>query len=430
MAETQLRVTWWGLCMRAPGVDRAVPTHTAGALPRRSKLRPKGIRGHRSPDAVACRSAPGGWRWHGSTTRAGDPAAGSAPRGVDHDVRPTCRRSVHRPASTGCGRSRSWPCLFYHARFGWATGGFLGVSTFFTLSGFLITSLLVREHLGDDGLDRFAASGRRRFRRLVPASWVTLGAGGRSWRASGGSTPSRSGTCAATCPTALAAGHQLALHHRRPVLRRSSSCAPSPLEHFWSLAVEEQFYVLLSLVVIVRPRWSAISGPVACSRWWSCCPSGRGLRGAAGRHAGRAADRPGLLRHRHPARRDDRSGRCWPGVLGAGRCESRSAGCGRCAGSLGVLGLGVTVWLWTRVTVGSRLALPVGLPAHRGGLRCLISRSCWRGVRAPGLRVAPARCAGRHQLRRVPAALADLPVADARHGSAGRRGRCSRCGWR
>ena len=36
--------------------------------------------------------------------------------------------------------------LLYHARFAWATGGFLGVSTFFTLSGFLITSLLVREH--------------------------------------------------------------------------------------------------------------------------------------------------------------------------------------------------------------------------------------------------------------------------------------------
>ncbi len=58
--------------------------------------------------------------------------------------------------------------ILFHAGFSWAQGGFLGVSTFFVLSGFLITNLLVREWDGSGSirLGRFWA---RRFRRLLPA---------------------------------------------------------------------------------------------------------------------------------------------------------------------------------------------------------------------------------------------------------------------
>ncbi|MCB0951246.1 MAG: acyltransferase, partial [Microthrixaceae bacterium] len=63
--------------------------------------------------------------------------------------------------------------LFFHARFSWIPGGFLGVSTFFTLSGFLITSLMIKEwrRTGSVSLRGFFS---RRFRRLLPASWFTL----------------------------------------------------------------------------------------------------------------------------------------------------------------------------------------------------------------------------------------------------------------
>src|SRR4051794_26631226 len=63
--------------------------------------------------------------------------------------------------------------VMYHADVPWTSGGFLGVSLFFTLSGYLITRLLLDEH-GQHGrvaLGRFYA---RRFRRLAPAAVVVL----------------------------------------------------------------------------------------------------------------------------------------------------------------------------------------------------------------------------------------------------------------
>src|SRR5690349_23955602 len=63
--------------------------------------------------------------------------------------------------------------LVYHAGFGWARGGFLGVSLFFTLSGFLITSLLLSEHRAD-GRIALGQFWRRRARRLLPAALVAL----------------------------------------------------------------------------------------------------------------------------------------------------------------------------------------------------------------------------------------------------------------
>src|SRR5690606_10406938 len=63
--------------------------------------------------------------------------------------------------------------LLYHSAYDWMAGGFLGVSVFFTLSGFLITSLLLREWAAHDRID-VRAFWARRFRRLLPASLATL----------------------------------------------------------------------------------------------------------------------------------------------------------------------------------------------------------------------------------------------------------------
>ncbi|MEZ5208291.1 MAG: acyltransferase [Acidimicrobiales bacterium] len=59
--------------------------------------------------------------------------------------------------------------LCFHGGFSWAEGGYLGVSTFFTLSGFLITSLLLTEHRSTGAIDR-KAFWSRRFRRLMPTA--------------------------------------------------------------------------------------------------------------------------------------------------------------------------------------------------------------------------------------------------------------------
>ena len=63
--------------------------------------------------------------------------------------------------------------LFFHGGFSWAVGGYLGVSTFFTLSGFLITSLLLAERTTTRSVNLRAFWGRR-LRRLMPASLAAL----------------------------------------------------------------------------------------------------------------------------------------------------------------------------------------------------------------------------------------------------------------
>ena len=61
----------------------------------------------------------------------------------------------------------------YHLDFGWAQGGYLGVSLFFTLSGYLISRLMMGE-VERTGRVAVGAFWRRRIKRLAPASMVTL----------------------------------------------------------------------------------------------------------------------------------------------------------------------------------------------------------------------------------------------------------------
>ena len=71
--------------------------------------------------------------------------------------------------------------VLFHSGYGWASGGFVGVSVFFTLSGYLITSLLLAEHRSEGrvALRRFYA---RRARRLLPASLLEPPRQTHRWR--------------------------------------------------------------------------------------------------------------------------------------------------------------------------------------------------------------------------------------------------------
>ena len=125
---------------------------------------------------------------------------------------------------------------------GWVRGGFIGVSVFFTLSGFLITSLLLREKsaTGRIQLSEFWA---RRIRRLWPASFVVVAAI-IALSISGPLTAQPSDTIAATWNVTnwhvIAGGESKLLQ-----------TIVGPLGPTWSLAVEEQFYVVLALLLVV-----------------------------------------------------------------------------------------------------------------------------------------------------------------------------------
>jgi peptidoglycan/LPS O-acetylase OafA/YrhL len=135
--------------------------------------------------------------------------------------------------------------LFFHAGFPWAQGGFLGVSTFFTLSGYLITTLLLheREHQGRISLRRFWG---RRFRRLMPAALLCL-AGVVVFGATV-ADPSQLGRLRGDVIASLAyvANWRFVIDGQSYGALFSS---PSPVLHFWSLAIEEQFYVIFPLLV-------------------------------------------------------------------------------------------------------------------------------------------------------------------------------------
>ncbi|MCU0310285.1 MAG: acyltransferase [Acidimicrobiales bacterium] len=135
--------------------------------------------------------------------------------------------------------------LVFHGGFSWASGGFLGVSTFFTLSGFLISTLLLHERhrTGSVALKRFWA---RRFRRLMPAALVCLV--GVLVFAATVATPAQMVDLRGDMIASL-----LYVANWRFIADGASYAelfaAPSPVLHFWSLAIEEQFYLVFPLVV-------------------------------------------------------------------------------------------------------------------------------------------------------------------------------------
>ncbi len=147
--------------------------------------------------------------------------------------------------------------VLYHGGVSWLRGGFLGVDVFFVLSGFLITSLLLTE-LEGTGRVRLLRFYERRARRLLPALvvLVLLVAAFAYLVVPHGSYPSLPrqivGTMLYVGNWTLIAGHAGYFTLGLP---------PSPLQHTWSLAIEEQFYLvwpalLFGLTRLVRTRRS------------------------------------------------------------------------------------------------------------------------------------------------------------------------------
>lgn len=150
--------------------------------------------------------------------------------------------------------------VLYHLTVPGFIGGLLGVGVFFTLSGYLITSNLMRswDRRGILGLKTFWL---RRFRRLIPAVILTLASVIIL------SAALRKHDLESTILEALSSLFYVNNWH---VIFKNKSyfdnfSGPSPLSHMWSLSVEEQFYllwplVLLVLLVLLRNRTAALVG--------------------------------------------------------------------------------------------------------------------------------------------------------------------------
>ncbi|WP_448613870.1 acyltransferase family protein [Modestobacter sp. URMC 112] len=137
---------------------------------------------------------------------------------------------------------------------GWPRGGFVGVDVFFVISGFLITGLLLRE-LERTGRISFRDFYVRRVRRILPVALVTLLVTVAAMQLLIGGSRAQQTLVEAGFAAVFAANVHFAAAGTDYF---AASAPPSPLQHFWSLAVEEQFYVvwpvLLLLVALAAAR--------------------------------------------------------------------------------------------------------------------------------------------------------------------------------
>jgi peptidoglycan/LPS O-acetylase OafA/YrhL len=138
--------------------------------------------------------------------------------------------------------------LIYHAK--WIDGGYIGVDIFYVISGFLITGILLRE-LDSKSTISLVAFYARRTKRLLPASFVVIFATAlaalillpASMRQSLGKDVIAASTYISNFLFALWENDY-----------QNLNSTPSPFIHFWSLAVEEQFYIFWPLFILILFR--------------------------------------------------------------------------------------------------------------------------------------------------------------------------------
>ena len=163
--------------------------------------------------------------------------------------------------------------LLYHADIVWLSGGFLGVEVFFVVSGYLITVLLLREHR-ETGRIRLGQFWLRRSRRLLPALLLYLGGslGLAALFAPDVIDQWRDGLWVALVYVSNWFGIFKEISYAEGFGRRSFH------HHLWSLAVEEQFYLLCPVLLWAglcllgrRGMWLLIVAGIAASTWlmWS-----------------------------------------------------------------------------------------------------------------------------------------------------------------
>ncbi|HEY3096531.1 MAG TPA: acyltransferase family protein [Acidimicrobiia bacterium] len=160
------------------------------------------------------------------------------------------RRFAYQPALDGLRAFAVLSVFAYHLDAGWARGGFLGVDAFFVLSGFLITSLLVGEWR-QNGTISFAAFWARRARRLLPALLLVL-LGVAVFAALQVPAEQLDRLRGDGLATLFYGANWRFIQSGQSYFDLWSTA--SPLRHMWSLAIEEQFYLVWPLITFACLR--------------------------------------------------------------------------------------------------------------------------------------------------------------------------------
>ncbi len=137
--------------------------------------------------------------------------------------------------------------IAFHSGLSWIPGGYYGVDAFFVLSGFLITALLLAEWGASGRIDLRRFWGRRA-RRLLPALFLLVAVVGVVMATVPGVFSAQGGFESAFW-TVFYGSNWYLVHAGVPYFSLSSQ--PSPWTHTWSLAIEEQFYLLWPMVFFV-----------------------------------------------------------------------------------------------------------------------------------------------------------------------------------
>jgi peptidoglycan/LPS O-acetylase OafA/YrhL len=150
----------------------------------------------------------------------------------------------YQPSLDGVRAMSVIAVILYHAGFSWMHGGFFGVEVFFVVSGFLITSLLIEER-DNSGGNRLWQFWVRRWRRLLPALFTMLAAIG-VWAVFWGSSEQHT-QLRHDYPWGI-----LYLANWGQIFSKVAyfSGTPTLFRHLWSLAVEEQWYLVWPVVFI------------------------------------------------------------------------------------------------------------------------------------------------------------------------------------
>lgn len=185
-------------------------------------------------------------------------AAASAPaltRSTPSDAPPPApeeerSRFTYKPALDGVRAVAVLSVMAYHFGASWLPGGFLGVDTFFVLSGYLITSLLLTEW-ARSGTIHFPGFWARRARRLLPALLIVLIAVS-IWAYFEADKTQLGSIRLDSIWTLFYGANWRFIHSGQSYFAQFSE--PSPLRHAWSLAIEEQFYLFWPLIAFTALR--------------------------------------------------------------------------------------------------------------------------------------------------------------------------------
>ena len=155
----------------------------------------------------------------------------------------------YRPEIDGLRALAVFPVVFFHAGFDLFRGGYIGVDVFFVISGYLITSLILNE--ASNGTFSLVSFYERRARRILPALFVVLLACipfSFMWM-----LPSDLKAFSSSLVSVVLFASNFLFYSQSGYFDQAVEL--KPLIHTWSLAVEEQFYIIFPIALILLLRY-------------------------------------------------------------------------------------------------------------------------------------------------------------------------------